>query len=141
MQRSQISVPVDTDTFVALVHFLEGHSSWRDPVEVVGEAINYWIDNAEWKPEFLDKREQINGYRWKALLLPDGTKIRMKYEQEYHYAEVVGDAFLWNGKPSSPSQFAGGVTNTARNAWRDLEIQRPGERGWNIADDLRKVKR
>ena len=135
--RTHISIPIDTETFVALVHFLDGHGSKKDPVDVVAEAIDYWMDNADWKPEFFEKANAGQGYRWKTLFLPDGTRIRMKYKGAYHYASVVADSFVADGKATSPSRFANNLTGTARNAWRDLEVLRPTARKWVMADSLR----
>ncbi len=41
---------------------------------------------------------------------------------------------LWNGKAVIPSQFANKVTNSNRNAWRDLYVKRPSDGIWILAD-------
>ncbi|MBX3452797.1 MAG: hypothetical protein KF777_24890 [Planctomycetaceae bacterium] len=139
-QQSTISVPVPTDTFLALYEFLKGESVDLDPVEAVERAIDYWIDNASWKPEMSERKRTSAAFRWKEVSLPDGTEVRMKYRGEYHYARIEGDAFLVEGARSSPSQFAHAVTNTSRNAWRDLEVKRPHDRTWMLAAKLRREK-
>jgi hypothetical protein len=132
---SFIAVPVNTSTFLDLASFLKSERDVRGPTEIVEVAIRYWLDNASWKPEFIDKKRR--GYRWKSLFLPDGTKVRMRYRSQYFYAEIVGDDFIWKGTASSPSQFANGVTSTSRNAWKDIEVMRPDDSEWYLADGLR----
>ena len=147
-QASTISVPVQTETFLALYEFLKGEGVDIDPVEMVGNAIDYWLDNASWKPDLVDGYRRSNGseaqkgraYRWKEVSLPHGTEVRMRYRGEYHYARIEGDRFTVQGEPSSPSAFAHSVTNTSRNAWRDLEIKRPHDRVWVLAGKLRKER-
>jgi HNH endonuclease len=81
------------------------------------------------------------GYLWKSqsgrLFLPSGTAIRMQYKHGDHHATVGGNQFVYKGKPVSPSQFVHTITNTNRNAWRDLWIKFPGENDWMLAEDLR----
>ena len=136
---SIISVPIPARLFLKLAEFLRDQGSDRDPVKAVADAVDYWIDNASWKqkdlmPEIFDQQK---GYRWKALFLPHGTIVRMKYKGEFHYAKVDGDRITFKGQSVSPSEFANGVTGTSRNAWRDIEIRRPGDETWHLADNLR----
>jgi hypothetical protein len=136
---STISVPMPTRLFVRLIEFLRDQGSDRDPVEAVAGAVDYWIDNVSWKqedlmPEIFDRQK---GYRWKALFLPHGTIMRMKYKGEFHYAKVDGDRIVFQGRPVSPSEFANGLTGTSRNAWRDIEVRRPADERWHLADSLR----
>lgn len=146
-QHSMISVPVPTGTFLALYEFLKSEGVDRDPVEMVGFAIDYWLDNADWKPDLVDayrlkdaEHGRGRSYRWKEVSLPHGTEVRMRYRGAYHYAGIQGDQFIMNGQPSSPSAFAHQVTNTSRNAWRDLEVKRPSDRGWVPAAKLRRER-
>ena len=142
---STISVPVRTELFVKLVNFLKEKGSDRDPVDAVTAAINYWIDNAEWKTEDLMpeifERPIYLGYHWKTLLLPPGTQVRMSYKNTTYHAQVEGDNFIYQGKRMSPSEFANtAAAGTARNAWRDLWIKRPHDRGFRLADELRRTE-
>lgn len=137
--QSFINVPVPTEVFLELVHFLNGVGSSRDPVATVTLAIDYWIQNASDKPDDLlpDVVDAEKGYRWKQLYLPHGSIIRMKYRGQFHYAKVEGDKIKYEKKVVSPSEFANTVTGTSRNAWRDLEVKRPNDRAWFLADYLR----
>lgn len=137
--QSTISVPIPTHVFLSLTDFLKQSGSTRDPVEVIHTAIDYWMENASWKKEDLlpDVFDQEKGYLWKQVFLPHGSIIRMKYKGQYFYAKVEGDRILYEEKEVSPSEFANSVTGTSRNAWRDLEIKRPSDSGWHLADYLR----
>jgi hypothetical protein len=140
MQTSMISVPVETDLFIELVDFLRENDSASDPVEVIGTAISYWLENASWKGELIpDVKPQSRGYQWKSLLLPPGTKVRMKYKGVTYHASVEGDDFVRDGRKTTPSEFANAIAGgTARNAWRDLWIKRPSDRDFHLADVLRR---
>ena len=136
---SNIAVSIPTKQFLELANFLHSNNDPRDPVDVVSAAIDYWMDNASWKPELLSKTD-TQGYQWKNVFLPSGTQIRMQYKGEYSYAKVEGDSVIFNGKSISPSVLANTIAGGSRNAWRDLWIKRPGptgEKEWKLADDIR----
>lgn len=143
MPTLNVNVPVKLDTLNALLAFLQEMGSDRDPIDVIDKAIWYWMENAEWKredlmPEIFKKTHR--GYRWKSVLLPPGTKIRMTYRSQVHHAEIVGDHFTYEGRSVSPSEFANSVAGgTARNAWRDLWVKRPFDQHFVLADDLRRT--
>jgi hypothetical protein len=136
-----ISVPISTDIFIGLVDFLREKNSPRDPLEVIESAIAYWTDNADWKEEILSPVGVATGYSWKALFLPSGTVLRLRYESEYHYAKIEGDKLVYHGAPiRSPNQFALEVTGGARDAWRDVWIKRPGDEDFVVANSLRSTR-
>ena len=134
--ETQISVPVPTQLFLELAEFIRSKGDARDPVAAVGDAIDYWMQNAEWKPELL-RQSVTRGYQWKSLFLPDGTELRMQYKGEYHYAKVEGDQLVYEGKPTTPGRLANTIADSSRNAWRDLWLKRPNDLEWRLADDLR----
>ena len=134
--KTQISIPIDTEQFLGLVEFLRTSGDARDPVAAVTDAIEYWMDNASWKPELLIKSVS-RGYQWKNLFMPDGTEIRMQYKGAYFYAKVESDEIVYKGNPISPSNLANTIAGSSRNAWRDLWIKRPDDAEWCLADDLR----
>jgi hypothetical protein len=135
---STINPPISTSTFLKLATFLKEHGSDRDPVDVVEDAIEYWMDNAVLKPEILAPDEpDARGYSWKSLFLPAGTDVRIKYNGFYIYAKVEGDFLTYKGERLSPNQFAFKATGSARDAWRDLWIKRPTDSDYLLADSLR----
>ena len=134
--ETSISVPVSTSLFLRLVDFLRESDSAIDPVDGVSDAIAYWIDNASWKSELLE-RPAAGGYTWKTLYLPHGTDLRMKYSGKYHYAKVEGDQVMYDGAAISPGALANTIAGNSRNAWRDLWIKRPWDKEWHLAESLR----
>jgi len=137
--KTQISVPIDTELFLSWVEFLRSNGDARDPVIAIWDAMDYYMDNASWKPELLTKSVS-RGYQWKSLFLPDHTEIRMQYKGVYFYATVESDELVYNGKPISPSNLANTIAGSSRNAWRDLWVKRPGDADWCLADELRTQK-
>lgn len=134
--ETRIAVPVPTQLFIDLAEFLRSKGDMRDPVIAVSDAIDYWMSNADWKPELL-RDSAGRGYQWKSLFLPDGTEVRMQYKGQYHYAKVEGDHLVHEGEPTTPGSLANTVAGSSRNAWRDLWIKRPADTEWRLADDLR----
>jgi hypothetical protein len=136
--NSNISVPIQTTQFLELANFLQSNGDPRDPVEVIATAIEYWLDNASWKPELLSGVSgDARGYQWKTLFLPHGTQIRMPYKNTNYYAKVEGDEIIYDGNSISPASLANTITGTSRNAWRGLWIKRPNDKEWLLADDCR----
>jgi len=142
--NSQISIPLPTKSFLLLVDFLREVGSDRDPVKAVEDAIQYWIDNAEWKRDDLLPElssSVLHGYSWRhkegSLFLPEGTEIRMRYKGRICYAAVEKDEVLFEGEVLSPSALTKRITGSNRNAWRDLWVKRPRDEKWMLADDLR----
>lgn len=134
--KTQISVPIQTEQFIALADFLRDNGDKRDPVLVIADAIDYWMDNASWKSELL-RQSAARGYQWKSLFLPEGTEVRMQYKGQYHYAKVEGDQLVYGGKPITPGSLANTIASSSRNAWRDLWVKRPNDPEWRLADDCR----
>ena len=136
----EVSVPIPTQQFLELADFLRSSNDRRDPVMAVRDAIDYWLQNADWKPELL-AQSATRGYQWKALFLPEGTEIRMPYKGTYYYAKVEGDEIIYEGKSISPGSLANTITSSSRNAWRDLWIKRPDDKEWKLSDDCRRENR
>jgi hypothetical protein len=134
-----VAVPIPTQQFLELSDFLRSKNDRRDPVLAVRDAIDYWLQNADWKPELLSQSD-TRGYQWKSLFLPEGTQIRMSYKGTYHYAKVEGDQIIYEGKSISPGSLANTITSSSRNAWRDLWIKRPDDREWKLSDDCRETR-
>jgi len=123
-----------------LASFLQEQKSGHDPVGAIEFAIDYWMENASWKEDLVQPnvpRQADKGYHWKNVFLPNGTSLRMKYKGEYYYAAIQGDKTIFNGKEVSPSEFANSLTETSRNAWRDIWVKRPNDLEWVFADKLR----
>ena len=143
--KTQVSIPIPTAQFVELLDFLRENKDERDPVEVIEFAIEYWMQNASWKPELLARiSPESRGYTWSykdhSIFMPHGTDIRMQYKGKYYYAKVEKDEIKFDDKIVTPSTFANLVTKSSRNAWRDLWIKRPDDKEWIFADDCRRIE-
>jgi hypothetical protein len=80
-----------------------------------------------------------SGLHWDNLYLPDGTLVRTKYLGEYKQAEIKDGRIVWQKKVfGSLSQLARSMRgDTSNNAWKVLEVKRPGDAAWRLADFLR----
>lgn len=103
----------------------------------------YWNER-EWEKEQRTYGDRHEGYMWKNLFLPNRTKLRMTYKGTVHEAEIRQQQIVFDGqtefdsKPFSPSSLVSKIAEgTNRNAWRDIYIQRPGDRDWILADVAR----
>ena len=134
--ETQISVPVYTEQFIELFQFLRSKGDRRDPVMVIADAIDYWMQNADWKPELL-RQSTGRGYQWKSIFLPDGTEVRMQYKGQYYYASVEDDQLMYQGDSTTPGRLANTIAGSSRNAWHDLWVKRPTDVEWHLADALR----
>ena len=136
--ETQVSIPLPTRQFLDLAEFLKAQGDARDPVLAVQDAIDYWLDNASWKPDLLRQAPASNlGYQWKSLFLPDSTEVRMQYKSDWYYAKVEGDKLVYEGATITPGRLANTIAGSSRNAWRDLWIKRPADSEWLLADDCR----
>ena len=90
--------------------------------------------------------ESLNriGIFWESLFLPVGTQLRTSHCGNYKYGKIQGTeehgvALTYEGKQYvSVAQMARamrGQTNV--NAWRYIEIRRPGDTSWQRALQLR----
>lgn len=134
--NSNICVSIPTELFLDLCNFLKNRNDSRDPVLCIADAIDYWLQNAEEKPELLSVQPLL-GYQWKNLFMPSGTELRMSYRGSYKYAKVDGDQIIYQGVSVTPSTLANTIAGSSRNAWRDLWIRLPGEPEWRLANDFR----
>jgi hypothetical protein len=140
--EERIAIPVPVDLFIRLTQCLKELGDIRNPVVAACDAIDYWMDNASWKPELVHQNDSLasRGYTWKhkdrCLFLPHGTEVRMRHKGEYHYAGVEGDEIKYQGRMMSPGQLANLIAQGSRNAWIHLWVKRPGDTEWRLADHL-----
>lgn len=145
---NKIAIPIDSEIIGEL--FLRSGPK----VDVSGWIENIIMDYLErtqsddgWREEYYEYVEKqlsykeygnpSEGYQWKQLFLPNGTKIFMTFKQKKHQAIVKHGAFIFDGITGSPSEFANKVAGHRRNAWRDLYIKRPKDVELVLADRLR----
>ena len=118
-------------TQLRLEKFLRKKGDARSVTEALVAAVDLWIERER------ASAPPLRGYQWKILFLPEGTLVRMQYDESWHRAEVVGDDLLYHGNPVSPHQLTQAIAGDGRNAWRDLWIRFPGEKNWANAARLR----
>ena len=129
---SFVSVPLPIDLYAEI--------SRRYPA-----GVSSVLESVVW--DFLERTEndfnpglrQASIY-WDSLPLPEGTEIRTKYFNEYKVAAIQSGEIVWEGESyPSMSQLARAMRgDTSNNAWKVLEIKRPSDTKWQIADFLRK---
>jgi hypothetical protein len=110
------------------------------------DRVSSVLENIAW--DFLERTEAelasstSGGFAWGSLILPNGTELRVRksHSFDYGYAEVKDHKIMYDGEAvRSPSQFASRVRrNTSVNAWDYVEIKRPHDRDWKLANSFRK---
>ena len=91
------------------------------------------------KAEELDLAEFFERpMKWKEVTLSSGTKARMQYAGQHHFAVVRNGKFEDESGRYSPSEWARNVAGgTSRNAWRDIELKEHFSTVWVPAQLLR----
>jgi hypothetical protein len=134
--NTTVTVQVPTDTLLQLIKKLRRRGGSQDVSEAITTAIECWLQDPVRFAPGADP-EDIHGYQWKSLFLPEGTVLKSWSYGENNYARVVGDQIIHNGRAVSPNQFAQSFARSTRNAWQDLFIRRPGDKTFKIACRLR----
>lgn len=132
-----ICIAIAPRTLRALMDFQRDHCKEDELSELADRAIDDWLAHQL----ELAKPKGQRGYFWKALFLPDGTRLRIASHAATRYAAVVGDDLVYNAMCLSPNQFAQQAIGSVRNAWSAIYIQMPGERAWTQAQRLRRAQR
>ncbi len=109
------------------------------------DRVSTVLENITW--DYLERTEKdfistpTGGITWDSLSLPNGTQLRVKksHSNDYGYCEITNEKIVYLGKVvRSPSQFARKVkNNTSVNAWINVEVKRPQDRDWKIANSFR----
>jgi hypothetical protein len=121
-----------------LAAFLRETGSTLSPAEAANEAIDEWIARRRGHLPDIDlDHESTQGYRWKELFLPAGTKLRMHRDGSAFDAQVQGNELMYQGRPVSPHQMAVSVAGKGYNAWRTIWVLLPGLTRWQPAWRLR----
>lgn len=126
---SFICVPISSELYQAVAsRYPKGVS------EIIDYAVLDFLDRTE-----LDWKDVQSGIKWGRLFLPEGTLLRTKYRGEYIEAKVGDEVILWNDDEySSVASVTNSMrNNTSNNAWKVIEIKRPSDSRWQIADNFR----
>ncbi|MBP1204649.1 hypothetical protein JOD97_002691 [Duganella sp. 1411] len=134
--NTTVTVQLPTDTLLQLIEKLRRRDGSQDISEAMTKAVECWLeDPARFAPSA--DPEDMHGYQWKSLFLPEGTVLKSWSYGENNYARVEGDQIIHDGRAVSPNQFAQSFARSTRNAWQDLFIRRPGDKTFKIACRLR----
>jgi len=81
-----------------------------------------------------------NGFIFRGLFLPEGTKLRAQYKGGLYLAEIRNGRWLdeSGAEHTSPSAAATSVTGNNVNGWRFWEARRPQDSEWRKIDALPK---
>jgi len=139
MSEAMFVLPVPFATYVVLNQFLTRHKVKKEMFEVVDEAVKTWMDSFQAEKE-LSEASSLNGYQWKHLFLPEGTRLRTICDGAHHIAHVEGCKLLYEGRVCSPSQFVNGIHESCRNAWKTIWVLMPNETEWKLANEYRGVR-
>lgn len=130
-----VCIAITPRTMRTLMDFQRDHCKENELSQLADLAIHEWLE----RQLELAKPSGQRGYFWKALFLPDGTRLRIANHAATRYAAIVGDDLVYNAMCVSPNQFAQQALGTVHNAWSAIYIQMPGERAWTQAQRLRRV--
>ena len=127
---SFVAVPIPTALYLELANRYPGLAA-----TVIENVLGDFLDRMD-DPVWVEKK----GVHWESLFLPDGTAVKTKHLGQTHTATINGNDIVWDGKIyPSMSQLAKAMRgNTSNNAWKVLDVKRPGDAGWQLADRLRK---
>lgn len=109
MSDALFAIPVSFATYVFLSQFLTRHKVKREMFEVVDEAVKAWMDSFQAETD-LSEASTLNGYQWKHLFLPEGTRLRTIRDGAHLVAHVEGSRLVYEGQICSPSQFVNRVS-------------------------------
>jgi len=128
---SFIAVPLPVDLYAEFTRrYSGGISSVLE--QVAWNFLDRTADDFEAMPH--------KGVYWESLFLPEGTEIRTKYFHEYKTASIHDERIVWEGNNyPSFSKLANAMRGgTSNNAWNVLEIKRPSDSKWQLANVMRK---
>lgn len=132
-----VSVQLSPTSLLRLVEWQRREGGAHDLSETLNAALDFWLDAKTALPPGADLAN-LRGYQWKSLFLPEGTVLRSWSYGDHNYARVEGDKIMHEGRSVSPNEFARLFARTARNAWFDLSVRRPGDKRFTMANVLRR---
>lgn len=129
-----VAVPLPADLYQDITDRYAGRVS-----SLIENVVRDFLDRTESGTEHT-RKSRTNGVRWNNIFLPHKTSLRTKYQNEYKYAEIKDDKIIFEGKEiASISRLARRMRgNTSVNAWLHIEVMRPGDREWHLANVLRR---
>ncbi len=104
---------------------------------VIEHAIDSFLDRTEEDWQLCKPSDK--GMSWDQLFLPENTKLRTTYKKIVLTAEIIDGKVLFNDNYyDSPSKACHVMRGSKRNnAWVNLEIKRPQDITFRLADRFR----
>ena len=129
---SFVAIPVPNELYAQLAGRYPGGVT-----SIVEHVVQDFLDRTA--EDFEARKFTKHGVYWESLFIPDGSKIRTKYYGNYQIADVADSRVMWDGETyPSMSRLASAMRgDTSNNAWKVLEIKRPADAEWQLADRLR----
>lgn len=118
--------------------------------ETPNQVLRRLLKLADAAPSLGQVVESGQGHPWSGdgVVLPNGTKVRMRYNKQVHEGSIVNGMWVIGGKTfDSPSGAASAVGLTKRgqrtrlDGWNYWEAQFPGEVNWQRISALRAAAR
>ncbi len=140
-------IPVSADLYCELEAWSRRDGGNGGPGAVAAIAdYQLWSFLERMQEDKVAPKSTGRSYHWqnrdslKVVELPHGTEIRTRYYGECKTAIVEDGTITWEGKTySSPSKLCNAMRgDTNNNAWRELEIMRPGDAQFRRADFFRR---
>lgn len=124
--NSYTCLQIPTPIMRELLNYLYSACSPLEPPEAAALALRFWLDDMRTKA-LMEADQAPDGYLWKNVFLPNGTRIHFSGKSEFGCAFISKGEFIYRGEAISPNQFAALAGENTRNAWRDLVVRIPGE--------------
>ena len=106
----------------------------------VEHAVESFLERTsdDYNDQFLSDADR--SYVWDQLVLPDGTTLRTNYKGDWKTTTLKSMKFVFKGVPhSSPAKVCNAMRgDTSNNAWTMLEIKRPQDVAFRVADRFRR---
>jgi hypothetical protein len=137
-------IRVPSDVLEALGEFT-GHF-WSDSLSLepfICDAIRAYMKAAAEPPTAAPQQPATpsdTGYQWKAVFLPEGTRLRACFDGQPWFAMVEGAEIIYDGQAISPSRFTNRWGSGNRNAWKTVWLRFPGSDAWLLADVCRSAR-
>lgn len=105
----------------------------------IEHAVESFLDRTEDDWNSYEPSKRGTGYVWDQLALPEGTELRTQYKGDWKVAILKNHRFEYDGHSyRSPSKVCNAMRgDTSNNAWVMLEIKRPQDVAFRLANSFR----
>lgn len=128
-------VPLPNSLLVRLIQRYQHHYDGY-----VEHAVESFLDRTEDDWQRHSPLKAGADYVWDQVVLPNGTELRTQYKGEWKVGVLRNQRFEFDGQLySSPSKLCNAMRgDTSNNAWNMLEVKRPQDLTFRLADGFRR---